>query len=356
MAHGLQGVDNVRADLLSPLEIACGVVFGLDDVAVQAAEGPARTPLAALEEAVRPALARPPCVVSFSGGRDSAVVLAFATGLARREGLPLPIPATNRFPEAPESDEREWQELMIGYLKLDDWVRLSFEDELDCVGPVSTRLLKRHGILWPFNSYFHEPIIEASSGGSLLTGLGGDEVFSSSSWARAHAVLTGAVRPTPRDILRVGFALAPRAAKRAAVRQREPVTFPWLTPGARRAATAARASDVASEPLRWDARAGWWQRLRYASLAFRSFACNGCRQDVEVVHPLATVGFWRAVGQVGGARGFASKESALKALFSEQLPSPCSSAVRRRRSTRHSGTATPKRSLSPGMAKGWTTR
>ena len=43
-------------------------------------------------------LQRPPCVVAFSGGRDSAGLLAAATRAARRHGLPLPIPATYRFP------------------------------------------------------------------------------------------------------------------------------------------------------------------------------------------------------------------------------------------------------------------
>ena len=100
-------------------------------------------PLTALDDAIRPFLRRSPCLVSFSGGRDSSAILAAATALARREGLPLPIPATNRFPHVDESDERPWQEHVVRALRLEDWIRLDFGDELDCVGPVASAALRR---------------------------------------------------------------------------------------------------------------------------------------------------------------------------------------------------------------------
>ncbi len=83
---------------LTQLEIASGLVLGttpptpLPSAAVGARQ--------ALELAVRPALERAPCLVSFSGGRDSSAVLAVATRVARRHGLPPPVPATNRFRDA----------------------------------------------------------------------------------------------------------------------------------------------------------------------------------------------------------------------------------------------------------------
>jgi asparagine synthetase B (glutamine-hydrolysing) len=61
-----------------------------------------------LERVLVRSLQRPPCLVAFSGGRDSAGVLAAASHAARRHGLPLPIPATYRFPGAAEVDESEW--------------------------------------------------------------------------------------------------------------------------------------------------------------------------------------------------------------------------------------------------------
>ena len=113
----------------------------------------------ALESAVLRVLQRPPCAVSFSGGRDSSAVLALATHLARREGLPLPIPATNRFPAVESSNETEWQERVVTHLGLDEWVRLEHDDELDCVGSIAQETLGRHGLLWPFNAHFHVPLL-----------------------------------------------------------------------------------------------------------------------------------------------------------------------------------------------------
>src|SRR5262245_66597824 len=93
------------------LEIASGRMYGeyrasADLPAPSRQRGP--NPLAALEKAVLPALRRPPCLVSFSGGRDSSAVLAAATRAAGREGLPPPIPITLRVRNAPMAEESEW--------------------------------------------------------------------------------------------------------------------------------------------------------------------------------------------------------------------------------------------------------
>src|SRR5690606_42164979 len=55
------------------------------------------TPRAALEAVIGRALRRPPCYVSFSGGRDSSAVLSVATGVARRGGLADPVPLTGAY-------------------------------------------------------------------------------------------------------------------------------------------------------------------------------------------------------------------------------------------------------------------
>lgn len=109
--------------ILNRLEIASGLVFGLAPPERLPSAREAGTPLEALERSIMPALLRPPCLVSFSGGRDSSTILALAVRLARREGLELPIPATNRFPSAAQSDDVEWQERVVVHLGLTDWVR-----------------------------------------------------------------------------------------------------------------------------------------------------------------------------------------------------------------------------------------
>ena len=69
-------------------------------------------------------LSRPPRIVSFSGGRDSSLVLAVVIRVARREGLPLPIPVTVRPAGDADHVEAGWQELVVRDLGLDDWVQV----------------------------------------------------------------------------------------------------------------------------------------------------------------------------------------------------------------------------------------
>jgi len=303
---------------LTPLEVASGLVLGL---------GPARlprrrrardsTPLEALEASVRPALERPPCLVSFSGGRDSSAVLAVAASVARREGLPLPVPATNRFPEVPETAETDWQERVVGELGLDDWLRLDFGDELDCVGPVAGAALMRHGLLWPCNAHFHSPLLEAAGGGSLLTGIGGDEAFGTSRRRRAAHVLGGKVRPVPRDALRVAFGLGPPALRRRVVRRHAPRDA-WLRPAAQAEIVRQWTELAAGEPLRWRAHVRSLSRLRYLDVGLGSLDLLAADHDVRLVHPFVETRFLEALAAAPPAD--ADRTRSLRAVVGSLLP------------------------------------
>ena len=124
----------------------------------------------------------PPCLVSFSGGHDSSLVLAIAVSVAWRRGSPLPVPITWRFPDVPATTESAVQEAVVTALGLSDWVILPARDELDLVGPVARRVLLRHGLQYPPNTFLHAPLLERAAGGSFLTGVGGDQVLGG--WAR----------------------------------------------------------------------------------------------------------------------------------------------------------------------------
>jgi len=177
-----------RAAPLRPLDIAYGVPLGRDRRAPRLVPDQRRPPIAAIEEVLGTALARPPCVISFSGGRDSSALLAVAARLARRSGLNPPIPATLRFPGDAATDEGAWQATVLSHLGLDDWVRIDVGDELDAVGPVAGNALRRHGLLWPFNVHFHLPVIELAPGGTVVTGFGGDEIGRAGASARAERI------------------------------------------------------------------------------------------------------------------------------------------------------------------------
>ena len=278
-------------------------------------------PSAALERAVLPALLRPPCVVSFSGGRDSSLVLAAAVAVARTEGLALPVPITVRFPASAATDEQEWQERVVGQLGVADWVRLDLGDELDCIGPVARRVLLRHGVLWPPNAHFHVPQLERAVGGALVTGVGGDEIFSPSGWARLRSVAFGQAVPEPRDALRLGAALAPHAIRRRIVVARSELDLDWLRPAARHEVLASLADEVAAEPLTWRRHLAWLLGLGYVQLGTESLGLLGRDHDVVVSHPLLDPGFVGSIAGLPRRRRFSDRTSGLLALFSGLVPS-----------------------------------
>ena len=114
-------------------------------------------------------------------------------------------------------------------------------DELDCVGPVASAVLARHGLLWPPNAHFHAPLFER--GARRLV----PDRDRRRRAARLVAVVPRAPRaraarscPRPRDAFAVAFALAPprlRAARDAPAHAR---SLP-VAPRARRRAAGTEA-------------------------------------------------------------------------------------------------------------------
>ena len=300
------------------LETASGLVFGFTPR--EALPPPAADPVDALEAAILPALLRPPCLVSFSGGRDSSTILAVAVRLARREGLELPVPATNRFPGSEGADETQWQERVIVHLGLTEWLRFEFSDELDSVGPVAMRKLRRYGLLWPFNAHFHVPMIDEATGGAVLTGVGGDETFGAPRFARAAAVLAGRARPKPRDVLAVSLAASPPAVRRSVLSRRDPVFLSWLRPDAQQQVWAAWTADTAAEPLRWQSRAAFARRRRYIQVGLRSLDCLAAEQRVEIHSPFVDPCFASTIAALPRERRYLTRKAAMTELFAGLLP------------------------------------
>jgi hypothetical protein len=272
---------NLHPYRLTELEVVSGLVFGFmpDGSPPADAENWALSPREALERAILPALRHPPCLMSFSGGPASSAILAVAVQLARREGLELPVPATIRINGSAAAAETARQEHVIIRLGLTDWIRFEYDDELDLVGPVAMRVLRRHGFLWPCHAHFSFPLIEWASGGSLISGLG------------------------QRNALgEPGVLLC-----------RDPGPLPWLRPSAQREVRDRCRADVASRARAENGRAVWWARLRQVQVGIDLLQRLGAELRVEICHPLIDPAFTTALSRLP-AHG-----ATTNALFGELL-------------------------------------
>jgi asparagine synthetase B (glutamine-hydrolysing) len=301
----------------TPFEVATGILYGT--VPLPPTPSRATTPRAALEAAVLPSLLRAPCVIAFSGGRDSSALLAVAVDLARREGLPTPIPVTLEFAST-ATVEREWQERVLAHLGLQDWVRLAVSDELDLVGPVAARGLRRHGVLYPANAHVIVPIAEERRGGSVLTGVGGDDIFGAWPWHDLAGLFAGRRTPNAADIRRCAHLLSPLALRAGVLRRREPLALPWLREPARREAAARIARELSSAPRTWNARILWSARWRAWRATARSLELLGANQRGVVSSPFLDPGFLATLARAGGRWGWGDRTATMRALFNDVLP------------------------------------
>ncbi len=309
--------------VMTPMEIALGILFGTGRPLPPPSDGGTSTARQALETVVRDALLHPPCGVAFSGGRDSSAVLAVAAHVARREGLPAPIPITRVFPGVTATDEESWQEHVVRHLRLRDWQRLHFEDELDLVGPLATEGLRQHGVLWPATTHVDVPLLTLLGGGTLLDGEGGDDVLG----VDTHRVapLTRLLRaPRPfrwRRVRSAVAALAPYTMRRRHVRSRQsraPLT--WLRPRAREALLDGLSEYVAAEPLSFSASIEAVPRRRMIELGMRNRRALAKGGGVTIASPFLHPDVVHALAREGGRIGPATRTQALQRLVGDLLP------------------------------------
>lgn len=313
--------------LLTPLELVLGRPLGIDPDAPALPDiDPHTLPLDIIQDTIRQGLERPPCLVMFSGGRDSSGVLAVAAGVARRLGIEPPIPLTFRFPAVAEAEEDEWQEGVVRHLGLGEWIRHEIDDELDLLGPYATRVLLRHGTIWPPNAFVLSIATEAAEGGSVVTGSFGDEMFHPDPrFVRALAAREEETFTRVRNLLRTGLVRSPRWIRRRVAARRylkDHHLPPWLSRDLLPEARSAVAGELAEMTDRWDTaiRAAW--RGRYTQVVERVLRILAADGDSRLVAPFGDPRFRVAFARLGGAMGFRSRTEAMQALFDGLLPPP----------------------------------
>jgi asparagine synthetase B (glutamine-hydrolysing) len=304
---------------LTPLEIAGGLPLGMNPEAEPLPDVGDITPLAAFEDVVRAALQRPPCVVTFSGGRDSAAILAVAARIAREETLEPPIVVTVLFEGGLGTGEAKWQERVIAHSRVERWIRLTVGEEIDFVGPVARPLLKRYGVVHPPHFPFFWLPVQYARNGSMLTGFGGDSVIGG--WIPAHAaeVIAGHAWPRPSDLTLFAFAVAPPFVRRQAMQIR--LTRPvWLRRQAFKEFIALRVEEFASRPLARDSFLAWEARRRTSIVTESTLARLGADVGATVFHPLHDRRFVAALARDLGARGGGDRTSIMRRVFAGDLP------------------------------------
>jgi asparagine synthase (glutamine-hydrolysing) len=301
---------------MSAFECAVGVPFGLEP-AIALPEVDAE-PLAVLEDVIADAVGGSPCCVAFSGGRDSSLVLAAAVRSAERHGYEQPVAVTARFSDTPATEEAEWQRLVLDHLGIERRVVISIFDELDLVGTLATTELRRRGALFPANCHALAPLLEHAAGGTLLIGLGGDELLDGHAWTRLNDALAGRRRPTLRDVARLSAAALPGRLRGRVMASRRDLEPPrWLRPSA-----AARLRSIeraaANEPLSFDSAVRHAVRAR--TLVVAAASLKTLSQDVRVEAPLIDRRFVAAVARAGGSRGFGDRAKAMRSIAGGVLP------------------------------------
>ena len=314
-----------RAHSLRPLEISYGLAVGrLEGIAQLPGSVERRSARAAFEHTILTALQRPPCVVSFSGGLDSSTLLALAVHVARKHDLPDPTPATLVFDGSEASDETEWQHLVLDHLGVDQdsWVKIPITDELDAVGPVAREMLLRHGLVWPFNLHCHVPIMQVATGGTVVTGFGGDEIGRTSGTLFAERLIRRRRVRKPRHVALIAYRLSPPPVKYAREVFRRHTfrkDLPWLTARGRLALRFAIAGEH-TLPFGWGpVLRTWLWRRRYFQICRRNFDVVGAHHDVRVVHPFVEAEVLQALPQ-GRYAGMGGRRNILEALFGDLLP------------------------------------
>ena len=303
---------------LSPLEVATCDVLGHAAVPPRPVAIDS-TPLAALERCLLPALLRPPCVIAFSGGRDSSCVLAAAVQLARREGLPTPIALTRRWPQHPGTDESYWQELVISALRVADWEQVEYE-ETDVIGPSSTGSLLRRGLLWPPLVHAWPALVARAKGGSFVNGEGGDEVFGPRRCTPVLFALSRWRHLSLRDASAAAAALAPRALRRRNALRSFSEVAPWLRAGTRTEYQRQLADEQVAEPLPWARSLRWHLGWRSIEIGATNLALLAAEEGARFFQPLLDPAFVVALGRSAGPLGHRGRTNAMRSVFQGLLP------------------------------------
>jgi asparagine synthase (glutamine-hydrolysing) len=312
---------------LTSLELATGRMVGTEERASLPRMRGEVSLAETLDGILEPALASGRCLVAFSGGRESAFLLASATSCARRHGHPDPIPATLRTTASRSSDaavrrQVEHQQRIVTFLGLEEWDRVDVGDQLELLGPYARRALAEAGILFPATAYVFLPLLDRARDGWLLAGGSLTDFLLYWRGRRISEVVAGRRRrPTRRDVRELGFLMLPRPVRRALLRSRTPpVDAPWLREPAAREFGRLTLDQWANAPLAFDTAVSR-QRMHRCYVGTRLSADALAHvAGARLLMPFRDDRYLAALAALGGRRGLGDRFSMARRVAGGILP------------------------------------
>jgi hypothetical protein len=263
------------------------------------------------------------CVVQFSGGRDSSLVLAVATHVARQHGVPPPVAVAFRYLGDASSEEAQWQELVARHLG----VQLQIVDvppgAHDLAGPLGLARLERDGpVMPPPCGVGVGRMHDIAAGMTVLTGEGGDETVGGSRITPFVARRRRPHRLSRAEYVALARELQPRRARYRRFRKlwEDQAFLHWLTPAVRSDVLDALARDAASEPWDWRNARKRFLRRRMVVQGFATMDQVAEREGIRLLHPLIDKDFVDALCGYGGFWGLPSRTAAMRLLAGDLLP------------------------------------
>lgn len=313
---GSGGADRAIPD---ELEVASGLMLGRQPgaQALDPREDHSASVVEAISAVARRALQHPPTFVSFSGGRDSSAVLAIALRVARAEGHQEPIPITMDFPD-PHAQEEQWQRVVLDSLGIDGKSeRVAVGPDLDLLGQSAYDCFTKIGLVFPANTYLHTPVFRIAKGGSLLTGIGGDELLGSGT-SGIIRIVADRRRPHRADLKHIVADAFPRLTLGTRFNPGDTAGRSWLTDDALARVRSMERRELL--PRRWHALLRQYVTTRYYAAVSQALTSLGAAHSVRVLNPFYDRAVVAACAAHFGWQGYADRTEAMRQLFGEILP------------------------------------
>jgi asparagine synthetase B (glutamine-hydrolysing) len=263
-----------------------------------------------------------PVYVQFSGGCDSSLVLAAAVEACRRTDHTPPIPVTLRYPNLPETDESDYQDLVVGHLGLTEWRIHQEPDGFDLLAPAAIEGLRRFGLVWPAPPLAMLHFYRSHEPGLWLNGEGGDESLGPRRIGGLFNAWNAARRKQGRAVAgNLANTFAPQSVRERRIRIYDHVDLGWLSPDLQAEYLGVARRYWTWQPLRPSRYAERYLELPAVQLARHNIAAIGGLAGHKVCMPLMSPDVVHVVTDCSTSQDVRSRTRVLRRHATEHLPS-----------------------------------